>query len=148
MPYLKVERGAVTKTIPNIRKEYSNGSFVGGTPNQEFLDLHKLVEVTPVTTTHPNDKVENVTPYKDGDKWYTQKVTAYVAPSNSPVTTEQKWELVRFQRFEKLRMCDYVALEDSQVSNKDAWKTYRQALRDVPANNADPDNISWPTEPS
>ena len=148
MPYLKVESGAVTKTIPNIRQEYSNVSFPGGKPNQEFLDLHKLVEVTPVTTTHPNDKVENVTPYKEGDKWYTQKVTAYVAPSNSPVTTEQKWELVRFQRFEKLRMCDYVALEDSQVSNKDAWKTYRQALRDVPQNNADPDNISWPTEPS
>ena len=56
--------------------------------------------------------------------------------------------MVRFLRYEKLRLCDYVVLEDSQVSNKDAWKTYRQALRDVPANNADPDNISWPTEPS
>ena len=71
MSYLKVESGEVTKTIPNIRQEYSNVSFPGGKPNQEFLDLHSLVEVTHVTITHPNDKVENVDPYQDGDKWYT-----------------------------------------------------------------------------
>ena len=148
MAYLKVESGEVTKTIPNIRQEYSNVSFPGGKPNQEFLDIHKLVEVTPVTITHPNDKVENVTPYKDGDKWYTQKVTPFSAPTPPNTTTEQKWESVRFQRNDKLRECDYAVLEDSKVSNKDEWKTYRQALRDVPANNADPDNISWPTKPS
>jgi hypothetical protein len=56
--------------------------------------------------------------------------------------------MIRFERYEKLRECDYVVLEDSQVSNKDEWKTYRQALRDVPANNSDPDNITWPKEPS
>ena len=148
MSYLKVESREVTKTIPNIRQEYSNVSFPGGKPNQEFLDLHSLVEVTHVTINHPNDKVENVDPYQDGDKWYTQKVTAYVAPSPSPDSTEEKWKMVRFERHEKLRECDYVVLEDSQVSNKDEWKTYRQALRDVPANNSDPDNITWPKEPS
>ena len=148
MTYLKVESGEATKTIPNIRKEYSNVSFVGGTPNQDFLDLHKLVEVTPVTTTHPNDKVENVDPYKDGDKWYTQKVTPFVAPTPEEPTEEQNWELVWFQRYEKLRECDYVVFEDSLVSNKDEWKTYRQALRDVPQNNSDPDDITWPEEPS
>jgi len=26
-------------------------------------------------------------------------------------------------------------------------KTYRDSLRDVPEDNADPDNISWPTKP-
>jgi len=26
-------------------------------------------------------------------------------------------------------------------------KTYRQSLRDVPADNADPDDISWPEKP-
>ena len=148
MPYLKIESGEVTKTIPNIRKEYSNVSFPGGKPNESFLTEHSLVEVTPVTTTHPNDKVEDITPYKDGDKWYTQKVTPFVAPTPVTPTTEEKWKFVRFQRYEKLRLCDYVVLEDSQVSNKDAWKTYRQALRDVPQNNSDPDDITWPEEPS
>jgi len=148
MSYLKVESGSVTKAIPNIRKEYFNVSFPNGIPNQEFLDLHSLVEVTPVTITHPNDQVENVDPYKDDDKWYTQKVTAYVEPTPEEPTDEQKWAAIRTQRYEKLRECDYVVLEDSQVSNKDAWKTYRQALRDVPQNNNDPSNITWPIEPS
>ena len=112
MAYLKVESGEVTKTIPNIRQEYSNVSFPGGKPNQEFLDLHSLVEVTHVTINHPNDKVENVDPYQDGDKWYTQKVTAYVAPSPSPDTPEQKWKMVRFERYEKLRECCFIDPDD------------------------------------
>jgi hypothetical protein len=148
MPYLKIESGEATKTIPNIRKEYSNVSFPGGKPNESFLIEHSLVEVTPVTITHPNDKVESITPYKDGDKWYTQKVTPFVVPTPATTTEEQKWEQVRFTRYEKLRICDYVVLDDSQVSNKDVWKTYRQALRDVPQNNSDPDDIIWPEEPS
>ena len=41
---------------------------------------------------------------------------------------------------------DWMGNQDYNIS--DEWKAYRQALRDVPANNADPDNISWPTKPS
>ena len=29
----------------------------------------------------------------------------------------------------------------------DAWKTYRQALRDLPAKTTDPTNPTWPTKP-
>ena len=29
----------------------------------------------------------------------------------------------------------------------DEWKTYRQALRDVPSQAGFPDNITWPTKP-
>tara|TARA_R110000787_G_scaffold186342_1_gene297884 strand:+ start:1166 stop:1384 length:219 start_codon:yes stop_codon:yes gene_type:complete len=43
-----------------------------------------------------------------------------------------------------------LALSDSKVwpdHVPDAWRTYRQALRDVPAQSGFPDNITWPTEP-
>ena len=53
---------------------------------------------------------------------------------------------LRAERDRKIAKTDWRAMPDLTLS--DAWKTYRQALRDVPANNADPDNISWPTEPS
>jgi hypothetical protein len=33
-------------------------------------------------------------------------------------------------------------------AKRDEWKAYRQALRDLPENTPDPDNIVWPTEPS
>ena len=56
-----------------------------------------------------------------------------------------KWVNVRRDRDRKLAETDYLALSDSTLASD--MKTYRQALRDVPADNADPDDISWPTKP-
>ena len=55
---------------------------------------------------------------------------------------------IRIQRNRKLQESDWVAARASEtgVAVSDAWKTYRQALRDVPTQ-SDPDNITWPTEP-
>ena len=57
----------------------------------------------------------------------------------------QKWVQIRGERNIKLSQTDWRASSDLTLS--DAWKTYRQALRDVPTQ-SDPDNITWPTEPS
>ena len=38
-------------------------------------------------------------------------------------------------------------MANSDVTMSDAWKTYRQALRDLPANTKDPANPTWPTKP-
>ena len=40
------------------------------------------------------------------------------------------------------------SMAGSDVTMSDAWKTYRQALRDLPANTSDPSNPTWPTKPS
>ena len=39
-------------------------------------------------------------------------------------------------------------MANSDVTMSDAWKTYRQALRDLPSNTSDPANPTWPTKPS
>jgi hypothetical protein len=57
-----------------------------------------------------------------------------------------KWEKIRNQRNTKLAESDWRA--NSDVTMSSAWKTYRQALRDLPASESDPDDITWPTEPS
>ena len=56
-----------------------------------------------------------------------------------------KWTAVRRDRDRKLAETDYLALSDNTVSGD--MQIYRQALRDVPADNADPDDISWPEKP-
>ena len=56
-----------------------------------------------------------------------------------------KWTAVRRDRDRRLAETDYLALSDQTLSN--SMKTYRDSLRDVPEDNADPDNISWPTKP-
>ncbi len=59
--------------------------------------------------------------------------------------TAEKWKSIRNDRNRRLAETDYLALKDNTLSA--SWKTYRQALRDVP-NQSDPDNITWPTKPS
>ena len=75
---------------------------------------------------------------------------AEIAEYNANIPTEadilaDKWARVRNERNSKLFQTDWRAGSDLTLS--DAWKTYRQALRDVPTQ-SDPDNITWPTEPS
>ena len=61
----------------------------------------------------------------------------------------EKWKDVRSQRDRLLNETDWVVTKATETSTNipAAWKTYRQALRDVPSQ-SDPDNITWPTKPS
>ena len=63
--------------------------------------------------------------------------------------------LLRIERDRRLLACDWRGVGDQTMS--DAWKTYRQALRDLPASTTpkltdvgelDDESVSWPTEPS
>lgn len=62
---------------------------------------------------------------------------------------EMKWLQIRNERNLLLAKCDWVVTKASEtgVAVSNDWKTYRQALRDVPTQ-SDPDNITWPTKPS
>lgn len=60
---------------------------------------------------------------------------------------------MRNRRDERLKRCDWTQVGDCPLTDekKTEWRTYRQALRDVPANNDHISNINqvnWPTEPS
>jgi len=61
-----------------------------------------------------------------------------------------QWERLRRQRNSRLFTSDYTQLNDAVLtdSKKTEWITYRQQLRDLPANTSDPTNPTWPTEPS
>ena len=52
---------------------------------------------------------------------------------------------LRFERNRLLAETDYLALADATLT--DEMRTYRQALRDLPANTADPANPVWPVKP-
>ena len=59
--------------------------------------------------------------------------------------TAEKWKLVRADRNRRLQETDYLALSDQTLTA--GMKTYRKKLRDVPKDNSDPDNITWPSKP-
>tara|TARA_A100000172_G_scaffold65378_1_gene44898 strand:- start:14 stop:373 length:360 start_codon:yes stop_codon:yes gene_type:complete len=84
------------------------------------------------------------------------------APTEAEINTEitrltnlEPMRLLRVERDAKLTACDWRASSD--VTLPDAWKTYRQALRDLPASanptvdsegNLNTSSVTWPTEPS
>lgn len=63
------------------------------------------------------------------------------------ITDEQMWKRVRQQRDRLLSGSDITQLPDSPFDAA-AWATYRQALRDIPQNQTDPNDIAWPEAPS
>ena len=58
------------------------------------------------------------------------------------------WEKLRVERDDLLFDSDWTQSRDVTLANDNDWKTYRQALRDLPANTSDPANPTWPTKPS
>ena len=60
----------------------------------------------------------------------------------------RRMEDMRTQRNQILAESDYMG--NSDVTMTDAWKTYRQALRDITSQTPSDDtlsNINWPTKP-
>lgn len=61
------------------------------------------------------------------------------------VAAEQALVSLRTKRNQLLAETDYLALSDATLT--DEMSTYRQTLRDLPANTTDPANPVWPTKP-
>ena len=68
-----------------------------------------------------------------------------IAAEKIRITEKRNWNELRQQRNRLIAETDYLALSDSTLSAEMA--TYRQALRDLPANTTDPANPVWPTKP-
>ena len=115
-------------------------------------------------------KIEAVNSLKPNKKWSWSGsdysgftwLESDTAPTESEIDAEvtrlnnaEPMRLLRVERDKRLTACDWRASSDLTISN--AWKTYRQSLRDLPASaspsldsNGDLDltSVTWPTEPS
>ena len=119
------------------------------------------------------DAAHNLTGYKPG-AFYCQGVSSYenivwntnIVTGTLPTKTEvmnkaqelydgEAMRRLRVHRDILLRDTDWVVTKASEtgVAETDAWKTYRQALRDLPSS-ATPEldgpfvkNVTWPTKP-
>ena len=63
----------------------------------------------------------------------------------------RRW--AKFRRFRNDKLAETDWMSNSDVTMSDAWKTYRQELRDMTKTLSDDDvadleKITWPTEPS
>jgi hypothetical protein len=67
-------------------------------------------------------------------------------PDFPDATNEQKWEQIRNWRNRELVATDWAMISDAPT-DKEAWATYRQALRDLPAQGGLADAAVFPARP-
>ena len=84
--------------------------------------------------------------YMDPSEWPSDLTWANVKAVHDANIAGDDARILRLQRNELLAETDWMA--NSDVTMSDAWKTYRQQLRDLPANTSDPANPTYPTKPS
>ena len=72
-----------------------------------------------------------------------------VGPDNDD-TIPNEWliERMKLQRNRLLAQSDWTQTADNPISNKAAWATYRQQLRDFPATWTPADTVEFPDSPA
>ena len=89
----------------------------------------------------------------------TKPTEAEINDKITALTAAEPMRLLRIERNVRLSKCDWKILPDTTLSDSKVveWKTYRQALRDLPASatpklndrsRLDLTSVTWPTEPS
>ena len=96
---------------------------------------HRVVDLS------GDSPVETVVPFSDEEETAADAAEAQ-GVLNLPIKAAAR---LRARRNQLLAETDYHALSDTTLA--DNMKTYRQALRDLPANTSDPANPSWPSTP-
>ena len=98
---------------------------------------------TKVTGTDSNGSaIESSDPNDFGTTW------SAVSAKKTELVNAEPMRLLREERNRRLAETDWMASSDLTMSS--AWTTYRQALRDAPAQEGVTglDNVTWPTKPS
>lgn len=77
----------------------------------------------------------------DGEAYFDYSTKQWVLDSAS------QQEKVKSRRNLLLQSSDWTQLPDVPLETKQAWATYRQALRDITTQEGYPFNVIWPTKP-
>lgn len=148
--YVKVNDGKGTEySVSQLKADNANVSF----PKDIDNDLLAAFDVYPAVSGEAptyDPATQNLT--RSAEATLVDGVWTF-AYSVDDKTAQQKTDYVtalaadvRNRRDNLLAATDWRAGSDLTLS--DEWKTYRQALRDVPAQSGFPNSITWPTEPS
>ena len=79
-------------------------------------------------------------------QWFTKYTLIEADDEGKAAMDAQQATNVRNTRNQKLAESDWTQLADS-TADKQAWATYRQALRDVPTQAGFPWEVVWPDQP-
>ena len=139
---------------------FPNVGFPGGLPTESWMSENSVMPVTVFRSYNGlTEKSTSVDPYIEDGVVYLHKIEALDDSQKAAAQTARdnaSAESTRAERNRRLAETDWMA--NSDVTMTDAWKTYRQALRDItkhsnwpylkmPAPDGSGEN-DWPVKPS
>ena len=92
------------------------------------------------------DFMPNLVEATEGSIGWSYADGVFTAPAILVSAEQQEAKQVRAERDAKLVESDWTQVADAPVDQA-AWATYRQELRDVPAQAGFPNAVEWPTSP-
>ena len=163
MQVAKINADNEIEQIGELKALFPNTSFSANGPNADWYTVNNVMSVTIGLSFDPSkQKQEQVDPYISDGVVYTVRLvdltndekTAYTNAQNANLATSQ-----RAERDRRLAETDWMVIKATEtgVALADNWKTYRQALRDLPTHSSWPDLKSpgpdggdndWPVKPS
>ena len=148
------------ETIGEHKELFSNVSFPSSGPSSDWMTENSVM---PVTMSRSYDRMTqkstSVDPYIEDNVVYLHKIEDLTDSEKAAVQTAETNRMAELQRQERnRRLAETDWMANSDVTMSDAWKTYRQALRDItthsnwpnlkrPGPDGSGDN-DWPVKPS
>jgi hypothetical protein len=137
-------------TVGDYRKLFTNTSFNGNGPSDEFLTANNAKKVNAFKAHDKlTQKLVSCDAYDDGEFVSVVQV-ANLSAEEIQAAKDSAMAQLRATRNTLLTACDWTQIPDCTIPNKAEWATYRQALRDFPATVSDarvavefPHNPDW-----
>ncbi len=131
-----------------IRQAFANTSFP-----KPFLAPEPYAPVYGTAEPQYNSdtqRIEQIAPVQKDGRWEQAWAVIDLSDSEKQEIQQRKYtsasQSIRSERDALLKECDWTQLADAPVDQA-AWATYRQALRDIPAQAGFPWDITWPAQP-
>ena len=157
MLFIQIQNNTIVYpyTIQNLIKDNPNISF----PDfQTLIISEKLLEefgVFKVNYTPPppefDKNVERAiedSPKNIDGKWYSSWKIEKLSNEELLIANATAESYIKTTRNELLAKSDWTQMPDVNITNKEDWAIYRQALRDITIQTGYPFNVEWPIEPT
>lgn len=141
-----IKNGSIT--IGDYRAMFPNTSFPASGPSDDFLIANSSKKLTRFKAhDRLTQKMVQVPAYEDGEFVSVVRIENLTA-EEIQAAKDSAMANIRGQRDRLLAACDWTQIPDS-TADKQAWATYRQALRDFPASIEDARlPVEWPKDPN
>ena len=136
-----------------LRQDFPNVSFSGLSLvdiDQDFLKLNGIYPVKipslPIFNKHTK-KLSELYVEKQGEMYVGKYDVLPLNVNELARVFEDEVKGIKYKRNQLLVESDWTQVEDSPV-NKESWKVYRQALRDITFQDGYPFEVIWPSAPA